>query len=309
MKHYLLLVNTLFFLLFSACQKDENRGLNMEEDTVEISGNGERYSFDTGLKNWSISEIKTNQSVNKLFGDILNADGELIARNVALALDSPGILSWTASGRSFKIYYQEDGSIEIAVGENLTRADFRFSVVLQRGTSQKIVHFIQPLSSGYDFKSIDYFLTDQDGDSLYTKSDLVIYHFDHVEEKEVEIFPFNGFNEVSSSFASDDPGAFLWNVEPIALNIPSILNDGRIELTNTKAVYGEIHQSILNRNDRVKIDTPKGKSSYTVYLQGRKRTISFLLTVTHKVTGAEKSITGKWIEYAPTGNYEIKRLE
>lgn len=54
------------------------------------------------------------------------------------------------------------------------------------------------------------------------------------------------------------------------------------------------------------LEIPAGeKVSFHMELEWRHRVVSYVLTLVNNRTGAEKKTEGKWIQYTPTGNYEI----
>jgi hypothetical protein len=192
------------------------------------------------------------------------------------------------------------------LNENSSGEDFNFTVDLQSANESKKITVKQMKSQGYNFKSIEYILKQNDGDSLFIRNGEG-YKFSVSSPQEFSFSPFTGVEiNRKTYFTSDEKDAFVWlKNNSIKVEVPSSIDNKYIH-TDNEEVYTDlttISNYELDQKDIVKISS--GESEFYTEIQFRKRTVSYILYLTNKRTGEEKKIEGKWVEIAPTGDYDI----
>lgn len=92
------------------------------------------------------------------------------------------------------------------------------------------------------------------------------------------------------------------------VEIPSGIWNGELYFNGEKTLY--TNASIKSESEYSKqmetVTIPSGKSRFSVEIQYRKRRVSYSLYLENNRTKQEKVINGKWVEFAPTGNYTIR---
>lgn len=220
-----------------------------------------------------------------------------------------GVLVSLGNFRGFRINYENSGSLNIQLDENGSDKPFNFMIILHNGAETREIRIEQPVSAGYSFEGIEYFLDENDGGSVYFRKKTT-YHFNHISPKDVEIMPFSGSNVVVNSyFESEDPNAFRWFGEgEVEVSVPTNLNGGRVQLSHKKKPYGAILNEPYDADFTITLPTKAGTTKFTTYIEERKRIVSYKIKMFHKSTGEAKEITGKWVEIGPSGKYKIKEL-
>lgn len=301
----------LITLVAMSCKKDnEPSDIVFAEKRAEIPGHGGEYTFELKEGNWEIISIINNQGNLRMFGDSRTLDGELISQNKPLALAGFGSLESVSSSGGFKVFQEQPGSIRVLLLENRTKDPFSFKIVLQKENITQEIQVAQPTSEGYTFDKIEYFIGETDRDSIYVREHTTTYDFDFIDAQEVQIYPFSGLSEVTSYFESTDPDAFVWLVDDaLEVQVPEEIIDGKIYLSHHKVIFGDITKSVFREDYKAPIKAPAGRSQFSKNVEGRRRQVTFKISMTSNSTGNSKEVTGKWIETSPTGKYEIIEIK
>ena len=292
-----------FFLIaaagiaFTSCKKSDHTEIGPERFELEIDGEGGEHTVELGAGNWQVVRVVNNDGNQRMFGDAYTLDGKIIRRSQPLELDGLGRMTVSLLRRELNIIHGRPGTIQLLLGENSSGRPFSFMVVLENGRDRKEIVVEQPKSAGYSFENIEYFLEEGDGDSVYVRDQLVTYNFDFFAPQDVEVYAFGGPNVmVNSHFESDDDYAFFWLTdEPVEVPVPAEIRDGRVFLSDEKRAYGNVFNEPYPSDARVTISAPAGQSKYANYIEERRRTVSYKLTITNNGTGERREVGRKMV--------------
>lgn len=273
---------------------------------VEGEGGSTEVSFTGG--DWKITGVTNTNGYVGISGDRYSIDDELTRENYTLSLERLGRMEAFGGSKGFVITRNTPTSLNIELKENSSGEDFNFTIDLQSGNESKKITVEQKKSQGYNFKSIEYALKENDGDSLFIRNGAG-YKFTIPSPQEFSFSPFNGIKiNRKTFFRSNEKDAFVWlKNDSIKVRVPSSIDNANVYTTGQKEVYTELTTKSphgFEQTDTVTI--PSGESVFFTQIQFRKRTVSYTLYLTNKRTGGEKTIEGKWVEIAPTGKYDIK---
>lgn len=307
MKHVKIILTILFSFYFLSCNNDdENDILNPSSSLIEMEGEGGQAEISFVGEDWRIAKvINQNGSVN-ISGNRYAIDGTLIQENYTLKLDELGRIDafWTDKG--FSIIRKTLTSLDIIVKENSTGEDFNFVIVIESGNEFKEIIVKQKKSQGYKLKDIEYMLTEKDGDSIYVRQGTT-YSFNIPSSQEISVSPINGINN-SSHFESMEKDAFIWTeADSIMVKTPSEIENSKLYFNGERSRYtnsSTTKESKFNIQEET-VTVPSGKSEFSIEIQYRRRKVSYTLYLENNRTGQEKAIKGKWLEFAPTGDYSI----
>ncbi|SFC30559.1 hypothetical protein SAMN05421747_10825 [Parapedobacter composti] len=309
MKLHIRLLAILFTFAVVSCEKHDEPDTTPDPIQLEIAGEGGATEVALGAGDWQIVSVVNADGNMRMFGDVYNAEGEIIWKNELLKLNGLGRLAWSGTLRGFQVIHKTPGLFHIQLQENALDRPFCFIIKLDNGLTTQEIVVEQPTSAGYNFERIEYFLEEGDGDSLYVRERVATYQFTYSTPIEVSINPFNGPNVVvNSHFESDDKYAFVWlENDAVEVPVPSHITEDTVYLSAQQSIYGGISNEPYQSDFKVTIALPAGQSNYASYIEERRRVVSYRLTMTHKGTGDSKVVEGKWIEISPTGRYEIKK--
>lgn len=125
--------------------------------------------------------------------------------------------------------------------------------------------------------------------------------------QDVTIYPIYG-REISSHFESSEDDAFVWTkADSIMVKTPSGIWKNELYFNGEKSRYTNVSTIKEGEFDKLNetVTVPSGKSKFIVEIQYRKRKVSYTLYLINNRTNQEKVIKGKWVEFAPTGEYTI----
>jgi hypothetical protein len=260
-----------------------------------------------GEGDWKITGIINNDGNVKINGNIFSIDRELIRENYTLSLEGLGRLEslWTTKG--FVISRISPRILNIELMENSSGQDFNFTIQLQSGNETKDIVVEQKKSQGYEFKNIEYSLRENDGDSLFVKMGEKI-KFDIPSPQEFSFSPFNGINiNRSTFFQSNEKNAFIWLEDTLKVQVPSSIAGSTILTSGQKEFYTDLTTVFPHGFEQEEtVIIRSGKSELFTIIEFRRRRVSYTLNLINNRTGEEKRIEGKWVEIAPTGEYEIQ---
>lgn len=312
MKNLKILSAIIILLLANYSCSNEEIDLIPSQTIITMEGDGgiESITIETG--DWRIVGIINRNGNQNIFGEISDKEGKLIKENSLLELDGLGKLDATWMDKGFNIYRKTINSLQIELYENTTGEEFNFNIIIEIEGRIKEIFVNQKISRGYDFESIEYYLTKDDKDSLYFKENIGYIHNNIPKPSEVEIYPFrNSANIMNRSyFMSDNSHAFMWFKENYPkVKVPSFIKDGEVYLSNEEHTYGEVYENWNKEYDtkKKKVSIPAGKSKFHVGLEWRNRQVSYRMIIKNKRTGEIKEVEGKWLETTPTGEYTIIR--
>lgn len=236
----------------------------------------------------------------------------MINENVLLELEGVGRLEALWPNKGFVIGRIGLDKLEIRVQENSSGDPFEFRIILATENTERAITISQKASQGYQFKELDYFIGDGDGDSLYWKRGSTL-KLTMVDSQEMEFTPIGGVDPLSSYlFRSDYNDAFVWiKSDSVEVKLPAHFQDGKIYYSDEKGIYTENLQSELSEYSNLmeSITVPPGYSEFRSEYEMRRRILSYRLILTNNRTEEEKTIVGKIIQIAPTGNYKVVQVE
>lgn len=306
----------LYFIFFlciigiTSCQSDDEGKIVPSESQIKVEGEGDEFDIQLNTDDWHIAGIVNKDGNMRIFGDIYTLDNKKIKENTSLELDGLGKLESYWGNKGFSITRDELNSIHISVRENSTGKSFSFGIILQNETDTREIIISQSMSQGYSFAGIEYYLQEEDGDSLYQKRGTG-YELNYLTPGEIGISPFGGIDIMNTSyFESEDNDAFVWlKDDSVKVNIPYEIFNERVILSPHKGIYGVVTRIPYENDTKVTMTIPAGKTRFYVMQEWRRTKVSYQLTLTNNRTGQEKVMTGKWIGTTPTGNYEVIREE
>ena len=309
MKHLTIIsVALLSFCLFS-CNKDDLSGISPSSTLINFEGEGgqKKISFTNG--DWEIAKVVNQNNNQKIFGDIYSINGNIVQRNHLLELDSLGRLEAVWSDKGFKIIRKTPTSIEVRLRENFTKKDFGFTIVLKSDKDLKRIKVNQKPSQGYKVESIKYTLEENDGDSIFSKLENPnSFDINASISPTVSFPPFVNNIEISQ-FESDEGSAFPWKqADSVMVKVPTKISGNKVLTNGEESPYSDesiVKDSKFKNKQTPKITIPLGKSKFFIKKEYRKRRVTYTLRLINNRTHKSKIVTGKWIETAPTGNYEI----
>ena len=232
----------------------------------------------------------------------------MLRENYFLSLSGLGKLESFWQNKGFIITRNSDNSLLVNMLENGSGENFDFAIVLKSGNETKEIAIYQKKSQGYKFESIEYFLNEGDGDSIFIRNGTT-FQFNIQTLTNIKIYPFTGeYGEKKSYFSSLQDDAFVWTEsDSLMVKAPSDIWNNKLIFNNGKVLYSS---NITKRpfdfiNVELSVDvTPSTKQIYTE-IQFRERKLSYTLNLINNRTQEKKIIQGKWIEIAPTGKTEV----
>lgn len=297
------------FVFMASCEKDESRSMiNPSSSMIVMEGEGGRtdIAFDDG--DWEIIYILNQSGEVKISGNSYDLAGQMIRENYILSLEGTGRLESFWRDKGFQIDRPAPNSLEIFLEENGSGEDFHFFIVLQSGDQTREIEVRQKPSLGYDFDRIEYHLEEGDGDSLFLKRGTKVIS-KNATAHELTFSPFNGIDvDKNAYFESEQTDAFVWTEkDSVVIRIPTAILEDEVLTNEMKMLYTPL--SVRSEHDFLDITetvmVPEGYSEFYTEIEFRKRKVSYTLHLLSRRTKEPKVIRGKWIEYAPTGNYKV----
>lgn len=309
MKHLNIPVFVLILISLLSCSRDDLTLINSSSTTLNFEGEGGQKDISFTDGDWKITKVINQDNNQNIFGSIYLSDGDLIQENEILKLDSLGSLEAIWSDKGFIINRETVTSIVVHVKENFTKESFGFIIFLESGNESKQIVVNQKPSQGYEIESIKYTIENNDNDSLFVQ-ERETYSFDINSslQQTFSLDPFVNTFELSQ-FKSNEDAAFPWKgADAVMVKVPTQIIDDQIFTNSETSLYSnELTQKDSKFKGQVEeVPLPQGQSKLTVEIEYRKRKVSYTLHLINKRTKEDKIVTGKWIETAPTGNYEIK---
>ena len=308
MKNYSYFLFPVLFCLFSCIDNPETPDISPSVDQIDMEAEGGIQQVDFSSGDWKIERIENVKSDSRIFGDIYSLQNERVSENALLELEGEGRLEAIWPNKGFVITRNAQDKLEIVLQENSTGEPFGFRIILSSETGEPIISVSQKASQGYEFTEIEYYVGEEDGDSLFWKRGTTL-KLTVPNSQEIEFTPIGGVDPSSSYlFTSEYPDAFVWiKSDSVAVKLPAHVQDGEIYYADEKGIYTEYLQSKLSEFTAFKetITVPSGYSEFRSEYEMRRRKLSYVLTLTNNRTGESKEIEGKIIQVAPTGNYTI----
>ena len=306
-------IGLLLGIGFISCSSDDNEISTIRPSTslieMEAEGGQKEIFFTNG--DWSISEIINAEGNTNIQGDIYSQNGEMIQENKVLTLKEQGKIVTNWSNKGFVITREASSSLKIQLKENGTGKEFSFTLKLNYGQENKEIIVTQKKSQGYQFKSIEFSLKEEDGDSLFIKKGIK-NKFDTQQSFEFSFSPYKGLDSHNKShFESMEENAFVWlKKDSIMTKTPTSIQNNNIYFNGEKRIYSNVWAMNPSNIDQIATVTiPVGHSEFLTEIQYRKREVSYELHLINNRTEEEKIIEGKWIEITPTGEYSIEWQE
>lgn len=306
----------LFIIFFCICTvlllscKKQNQEIERGHQEIYSSPYGEEIPVSLSSGNWSIEAVTNADGQLNIFGKIFRADGSLIAENEMLRLEEAGkLIADFSKNKGFEIIKNDRGNFYVTTFENLSDKPFYFIIKLKKGEERREIAIRQEISEGYDIESISYHQSPDDHDSLYNKRGTQV-NSDLLSPTEIRFDPFkNGIDMfVKSYFVPEINDHYTWsNKDSVQVIVPDDIVDGKLVVNgNKKRVYGVLSKDDIEfGNQEIKVNVPRGQSSFFAQTRWRKRQLSYILVLKHKKQPITKTLTGKWIEMSPTGDYQI----
>ena len=301
----------LISFYFYSCDDHDNEFNLIDPSTslIEMEGEGGEIEISFTYPDWKIARIINQNGNVNISGNSYSLDGSPIRENYTLKLDSLGRMDAIWTDKGFSIIRNSYTSLKIIVKENSTGEDFNFIIILESEKESKEIQVNQKKSNGYAFKKIEYKIDENDGDSIFIKQS-TSFSFNVQSPQEFSFAPLQGIDIVKTSyFESAEKDAFVWTEsDSVLVEIPSGIWNGELYFNGEKTLY--TNASIKSESEYSKqmetVTIPSGKSRFSVEIQYRKRRVSYSLYLENNRTKQEKVINGKWVEFAPTGNYTIR---
>ncbi|GEO23798.1 hypothetical protein CQA01_43320 [Cyclobacterium qasimii] len=273
---------------------------------MEAEGGETEITFTNG--DWNISEVLNKNGNVNIHGDIYSQNGEIIQENKTLALEDQGKIVADWNDKGFVITRKTPSSLKIEVMENSTGEEFNFALVLNSGQVIKNINVTQKISQGYKFDGIEIILKEGDGDSLFVKKG-TNFKFNIPESQLFTFSPYEGINiHNQSQFESMEKDAFIWlKNDSISVEVPTSIYNEKIYFNGEKRLYNNVPSITPQGFEGTEtITIPAGQSAFSTEIEYRKRKVSYELRLINNRIAKEKIIEGKWVEFAPTGEYSIK---
>ncbi|MDN3593717.1 hypothetical protein [Zunongwangia endophytica] len=301
------------FLLFSCSSDDDNEISQIQPSKTSIEMEAEGGDAEVSFKQaeWYISEVINKKGDVNMHGDIYAEDGSILRENTVLSLENQGKIMLNWPDRGFTITRSTPTLLKIHLNENSRNQDFDFALVLTSDEETKEISVHQKVSQGYTFNKIEYYLQQEDGDSLFFRNGMR-RKFDILNPQSISFSPFGGIDiQRNTQFLSEENDAFIWlKNDSIRVEVPTSIYEGEIYFNGEKNIYtSEVTPKPHAFDTMETLEIPAGESLFLTEIEFRKRQVSYQLHLTNNRTNEEKVIEGKWIETAPTGNYSTKRLE
>jgi hypothetical protein len=304
---YIALSMVLGFCGLAACggSSDNNQTGNVTTTELSVAADGGNQEITVDGSSWTIAGVENiSGTITKdVIGNIYDVKGTLLNDSVSLKLTGLGILKSLTKYTGFTITRTSDTSISIAMNENLTTSVFKISIILKSGNETKKINITQPQTGGYSYVDLDYSIVDAvDVDSTYLDS-LTAYS---TKTTFVKISPIIDFD--TSSFTSTDPLAFLWTTDTPSAKVPYAISNKTLVFNGTTFPYSEATQDVrkIIYSDYQSIETPSGKNKCVVWVEKRKVTANFKLTLKANATSKTREVKGKWVGIYTTGKYQLK---
>lgn len=308
MKIFKLGLVLFLFLFSSSCSDDEDIVSNI---TIELDGDSEFLTQRFATGDWKIERVENRDRNQRIVGDIYDEQGNLVGENTSLELDGLGVLDANWGDKGFKLTRKTDLELEIEVYENTTGEEFDFAIILTQGGEKKEIWVSQKNSQGYTFESIEYFLSEDDGDEL-SWINVAKYQYTMIDPQIVFINTFSGFYQPSKSFfSSKDSYAFSSLAGKLPkVSVPADIVDGKIYLSSREVVYGEVTNEDVDVTDiQDAIEVPSGFSEFRSQVEWLERQVSYRVKMKSIRTSQIKTVEGKWRISKLTENAKVIRLQ
>lgn len=271
----------------SACQDEDKGSIFPSQSKFNLEAEGEEIDIHFNNDKWQISAVINKNGDQRISGDIFSPDGKMIKENAPLELEGPGQLNAHWWHKGFTISRDKPNALTIKVKENLSGENFNFGIILQNEDGTKEIVVNQKISQGYTFDKIEYYLQEDDKDSLYFKRGIHTFSSE-IPGVTMTIRPFEGVIYNSSHFEDDEIGIFLWlDEKSINVQVPQDIHNDKIILSEKKHNYSEFTETPYINNTETTIEIPTGYKCY-FDLEWRIRKVSYTLTLTNNRTKDKK---------------------
>lgn len=308
MKNLFFYSSVSIVFLFSCVDNQEVPDISPSLEQIEMEAEGGVQQIDFSTADWKIERVENVNSDLRIFGNIYSLENERLSENVLLELEGEGKLDAIWPNKGFSIVRSGEDKLEITLEENSSGEEFGFRVILSSASGERTITVLQKASQGYEFKEIDYYVGEGEGDSLFWKRGSTL-KLTVTNSQAIEFTPIGGVDPTNSYiFASDYADAFVWIAsDSVAVKLPAHIQDDEIYYAEKKGIYTEYLQSELSEFTNLKetITVPPGYSEFRSEYEMRRRILSYVLVLTNNRTGEEKKIQGKITQVSPTGNYNV----
>lgn len=288
--------------------EDDRTGVKPSGKKFAVEGEGGEFVIHFNTSNWDIGAVINKKGNENLYGSISTLDGKIISENSMLALDGLGQLEAGWMGSGFTVIRDEPDRLTVIVKENCTEEDLSFAIVLHNSKGLKEIIFDQEATQGYTFEAIEYYLQDDDGDSIYWERDsqrgfttnrpTTIGVAVFVNQNNYSYFDYQWFY----TYLGLDPD--------LLVEVPLSIEKGGVLCSEEKRKYWEATWSSFDKDFSIRenIDVPAGGISYYFEYEWRRRQVSYRLISSNNKSGSKKIVEGKWHELTPTGQYILNIL-
>ncbi len=263
------------------------------------------------MNGWTIFGVERQtsfQDMNAISGDLYNKDGQIVRTNVPF--------SYIENGKFGKMVYSShvngltittDAANRLCVhtNENLSDANFDFTIWLGDNYKSIPLNFSQKSSAGFTFDHIEYSL---ESESSYTnlKTQEIIYNNKTGADIEMVYYLFSGAS-METVFNSDDKKMFNYLGDNFKMRIPTGVRNDTLQYSGTKVAFNRnVNLTATNLSEETKLVTlPPGESKMKSNIEYLNFESSFKLYLRNNATKEIKTVTGSLQCQMPTGNYYL----
>lgn len=281
--------------VFSCIKEDNDDCYNsgdIKSRYFTLKGEGDTLMIPMDIDSWIITGLYS-----------YNGKTEIKNGEESLSLNGLGMIEYDW----YTLIKDNESELIVQGIENISDSIRGFMLIAQNGTHKEKIFINQEITAGYDFKEIEYMIKDSDNETTYICTDgCVTASYDNNSATETVKYIFRPYinTKVVSHVESDDPYAFYWinNENLIEMMIPSNYDKNNLTFDGITKIYTSEETSIPSKFvalESVEDIPPMHKAIVSGQITVRKRIYTYVITLVHKKTHAEKKVYGKWTYKVP----------
>lgn len=276
----------------------------------DMNGEGDSAVIRVNNSHWTIIGVERQtsfQDLNVISGEFYNEDGQIVMTDVPFSYinnDKLGKMVYSNHVNGLTITTDTENRLRVHTNENLSAANFDFTIWLGDNYKSIPLHFSQKPSAGFTFDHIEYNL---EPESCYTnfKTKEIIYN-NMGADIDVEYYIFSGVS-MKTVFYSDDKKTFNYLGENYRMEIPTGVRNDTFQYSGTKVPFNrDVHHTVTDLSDITKqVTIPQGESKIKTNIEYLNFESSFKLYLHNNATNDIKTVAGSLQCQMPTGSYYL----
>jgi len=276
----------------------------------DMNGEGDSAVIMVNTSQWTIMGVERTafQDTNVISGDFYNKEGQIVMTNAPFSYienDKFGKMVYSSHVNGLTITTGTEKRLCVYTNENLSDANFDFTIWLGDNYKSIPLVFSQKPSAGFTFDHIEYNLEPESGYTNF-KTQEIIYNNNTGADIDVVYYLFSGVS-METVFNSDDKKMFNYLGDNYRMVIPTGVRNDTLLYSGTLVPFNrDVNQTVSDLNDVTKqVTLPQGESIIRKNIEYLYFESSFKLYLRNNATTNMKIVTGSLQCQMPTGSYYL----